>query len=257
DVALQLNLPVDGSAVTGSVVVGGCYLDDTSNALEREQHAQAFILRLIGGVLEPNKSRNLVHLRKVSFIVYVTVEMYESDRVIQQFKFRQTISPSPQDIEAQYKNLRPLRITCHGSDIMASHIFYRRRQGLGNVILGGQDDPSSILGRECMLRRSHHQCRKHPQHHCSTYVVHLCNDLLVEWRTYDGNVKGHRTQPWRKGMNMEMELEVKMKTMKIKIRSQNPNLYEEIYLSTDTHQIWGKRIFKGVTLPVEKGEDPF
>lgn len=92
-VALQLDLSVDGSAVTGSVVVGdwsniceqllskvldkffgsriemkwledNCsYLDDTSNALEREQHAQAFILRLIGSVLKPDKSRNLVHLR--------------------------------------------------------------------------------------------------------------------------------------------------------------------------------------------------
>ncbi|KAK5838225.1 hypothetical protein PVK06_006952 [Gossypium arboreum] len=39
------------------------YLDDTSSAFEREQHALAFTLRLISGVLMPDKSRNLIHLR--------------------------------------------------------------------------------------------------------------------------------------------------------------------------------------------------
>ncbi|MBA0667953.1 hypothetical protein Goklo_000948, partial [Gossypium klotzschianum] len=174
---LQFGLLVDGPIVTGSVVVGGwsgiCeqllgnvsnkffgsriemkwlednfgYLDDTSNALEKEKHARAFILRLVNDVLMPDKSRNLMeHSRKscrttrgarrypilldqqlktdfewmsyanlriracipaeylanpkiwhikVPLIVYAKVEMHESDRVMRQFKFRQTILPSP------------------------------------------------------------------------------------------------------------------------------------------------------------------
>ncbi|KAG8490768.1 hypothetical protein CXB51_013917 [Gossypium anomalum] len=37
-------------------------LDGSSSPLEREQHARAYILRLIGGVLMLNKSQALVHL---------------------------------------------------------------------------------------------------------------------------------------------------------------------------------------------------
>ncbi|KAK5771757.1 hypothetical protein PVK06_047999 [Gossypium arboreum] len=211
------------------------YLDDTSNALEKEQHVRAFILRLVNDVLMPDKSRNLVHLRwllklidlketdrlswgcrvghivlidvlgggcililqswawyrlsflhpqinalytfplvtshvglpeelediqllldqrpkddhmKVPLIVYAKVEVHESDRGMRQFEFRQTILPSPQDIELLYKvdlrgridedwptfhgqyiNIwRPLSTTCHGLNIMANHIFCLRRQ---------------------------------------------------------------------------------------------------------------------------------
>ncbi|MFQ6657816.1 hypothetical protein Gotur_027332 [Gossypium turneri] len=101
---------------------------------------------------------NIWHMN-VPLIVYAKVEIYESDRVMRQFEFRQTILPSPQYIEPLYKvDLRgridedwptfhgqylniwqPFSTTCHGLDIMKNHIFYLRRQGLGNVVLEGQD----------------------------------------------------------------------------------------------------------------------
>ncbi|MFQ6650141.1 hypothetical protein Gotur_022548 [Gossypium turneri] len=40
---------------------------------------------------------------KVLLIVYATVEMHESDRVIRQCEWRQKISSPPQDMEALYK----------------------------------------------------------------------------------------------------------------------------------------------------------
>ncbi|MBA0873391.1 hypothetical protein Goshw_001546 [Gossypium schwendimanii] len=203
------------------------YLDDTSNALEKEKHARAFILKLVNDVLMPDKSQNLVHLRwllklvdlketdrlilgmvstiiftslsrhplyfptrnkrkscrttrgarrypilldqqsktdfewmsytnlriracipaeylanpkiwhmKVPLIVYAKVEMHESDRV----DLRGRIDEDWPTFHGQYINIwQPLSTTCHGLDIMTNHIFYLRRQGLGNVILGGQD----------------------------------------------------------------------------------------------------------------------
>ncbi|MBA0880363.1 hypothetical protein Goshw_015503, partial [Gossypium schwendimanii] len=124
DVSLELDLPMDKPIVTESVVVRGwsdiCeqqlgkmsnkffhsrieikwleqnfnYLDNFEIALERQQYARAFNLRLIGGVLMPDKSQTLVPL-----IVYATMEMHKTDRVMRQFGFRQTILPSPQYIE--------------------------------------------------------------------------------------------------------------------------------------------------------------
>ncbi|KAG8489213.1 hypothetical protein CXB51_017214 [Gossypium anomalum] len=38
-------------------------LDEDSTEVEREQHARAYILMIIEGILTPDKSRNLVHLR--------------------------------------------------------------------------------------------------------------------------------------------------------------------------------------------------
>ncbi|KAG8499333.1 hypothetical protein CXB51_005850 [Gossypium anomalum] len=93
DVHLQLGLPVDGYAVTGSAsstewgVV--CYellgdipdninegriemgwlrdkfpeLDNDSTELERIQYARAYIIEMVGGYLMSDLSRNLVHLR--------------------------------------------------------------------------------------------------------------------------------------------------------------------------------------------------
>ncbi|MBA0634051.1 hypothetical protein Godav_029529 [Gossypium davidsonii] len=93
DVNLQLGLPVDGYAVTGSVQSGDwgavCYEllgaileninggrlemgwlqdtflepDDDSTELEKIRYARAYILQIIGGYLMSDLSRNLVHLR--------------------------------------------------------------------------------------------------------------------------------------------------------------------------------------------------
>ncbi|MBA0730693.1 hypothetical protein Golax_020508, partial [Gossypium laxum] len=56
DVHLQLGLLVDGSVVTGS-------LAEDSIEEERERYARAYIFQIIEGMLMPNKSRNLIHLR--------------------------------------------------------------------------------------------------------------------------------------------------------------------------------------------------
>ncbi|KAG8495437.1 hypothetical protein CXB51_013073 [Gossypium anomalum] len=93
DVHLQLGLPVDGDAVTGSVHSADwgavCYEllgaipdningsqiemdwlrdtfpepDDNSTELEKIRYTQAYILQIIGGYLMPDLSRNLIHLR--------------------------------------------------------------------------------------------------------------------------------------------------------------------------------------------------
>ncbi|MBA0753059.1 hypothetical protein Gogos_021108, partial [Gossypium gossypioides] len=93
DVQLQLGLPVDGSALIGFVqsadwgaicydllgaipdnIYGGRiemgWLRDTfqelgndSTEVERIRYARAYILKMIGGYLMSNLSRNLVHLR--------------------------------------------------------------------------------------------------------------------------------------------------------------------------------------------------
>ncbi|KAK5775165.1 hypothetical protein PVK06_043034 [Gossypium arboreum] len=87
DMQLQLGLPVDGYAVTGSAQSADwgaiCYelfgaipnninggridtfseSDNDSTELERIRYAQAYILEMIGGYLMPDLSRNRVHLR--------------------------------------------------------------------------------------------------------------------------------------------------------------------------------------------------
>ncbi|KAH1072006.1 hypothetical protein J1N35_024334 [Gossypium stocksii] len=99
DVVLQLSLLVDGPIVTGAVVILGkedlCeaflgkvpnkfqggriemkWLEDNFKYLlkdaidiEKEQYAQAFILKFIGGILMPDKSQNLVHIRCLLHLV--------------------------------------------------------------------------------------------------------------------------------------------------------------------------------------------
>lgn len=109
---------------------------------------------------------NIWHV-KVSLVVYDMVEMHESDRVMQQFEFRQTILPVPQYIEylhnidlrgrtdenwvtfqrnistfgiigmTLYLIANPLslgnqlmvRSTCHGLDTMVSHILLEKVKG--------------------------------------------------------------------------------------------------------------------------------
>ncbi|MFQ6659452.1 hypothetical protein Gotur_028351 [Gossypium turneri] len=70
-ISALLGLLVDGSVVTGSVQFADwgtlrnnfAELAEDSTEEERERYAMAYILQIIGGVLMPNKSRNLVHLR--------------------------------------------------------------------------------------------------------------------------------------------------------------------------------------------------
>ncbi|MFQ6671314.1 hypothetical protein Gotur_035899 [Gossypium turneri] len=74
DVHLQLGLPVDGSVVTGSIIYGGriemvwlrnnfaeLVKDSTKERIER--YTRAYILQIVEGILMPDKSQNLVHLR--------------------------------------------------------------------------------------------------------------------------------------------------------------------------------------------------
>ncbi|KAH1055540.1 hypothetical protein J1N35_033605 [Gossypium stocksii] len=107
DMQLQLGLPVDGYAVTGSTqstdrgaicyellgaipdrIKGGWIEmgwlrdtfpkpDDDSTELERIQYARAYILEIIGGYLMPDLSRNLVPM-----VTYAIMEMHQSDRVL-------------------------------------------------------------------------------------------------------------------------------------------------------------------------------
>ncbi|MBA0828400.1 hypothetical protein Goarm_013077, partial [Gossypium armourianum] len=93
DVQLHLGLPVDGPVVIGSVhtanwrdvceqlfgqvietIFGSqidmnwlrrifCRLDEDSTKVQREQHARVYIFIIIGGLLMPDKLRNLAHLR--------------------------------------------------------------------------------------------------------------------------------------------------------------------------------------------------
>ncbi|KAG8503497.1 hypothetical protein CXB51_001479 [Gossypium anomalum] len=205
DVQLQLGLPMDGAALTGSVQFADweaiCYdllgaipdniyrgriemgwLRDTfpeprndSTELERIRYAQAYILKMIGGYLMPNLSRNLVHLRwllklfdfraggelswgsavlatlywrmwnhpasyvripialeyirllldqqleaqtiildeffqnlniwhvNVPLVNYAIIEMHQTDRVLQQFGFRQPIPEEPEVLDDQHR----------------------------------------------------------------------------------------------------------------------------------------------------------
>ncbi|PPR93298.1 hypothetical protein GOBAR_AA27377 [Gossypium barbadense] len=105
DVHLQLGLPVDGDAVTGSVHSADwgavCYEllgaisdninggriemgwlrdtfqepDDDSTELEKIRYARAYILQIIRGYLMPDLSRNLVHLRWMLKLVDFKAEM--------------------------------------------------------------------------------------------------------------------------------------------------------------------------------------
>ncbi|KAK5825517.1 hypothetical protein PVK06_020359 [Gossypium arboreum] len=70
DMQLQLELPVDGSVLTETVHTDWKALrrnfdelDEDSTEVEREQHARAYILMIIEGILMPDTSQNLVYLR--------------------------------------------------------------------------------------------------------------------------------------------------------------------------------------------------
>ncbi|MBA0865823.1 hypothetical protein Goshw_015758, partial [Gossypium schwendimanii] len=64
DIHLQLGLPVGGLVVIGFVqsTDQGVIVEDLTE-VEREQYIRGYILQIIEGILIPDKSRNLVHLR--------------------------------------------------------------------------------------------------------------------------------------------------------------------------------------------------
>lgn len=51
------------------------HLDNSSSVVELQQLARTFILRLIDGLLMPNKSQNLVHLRWPQQLIDLKVVM--------------------------------------------------------------------------------------------------------------------------------------------------------------------------------------
>ncbi|MBA0631912.1 hypothetical protein Godav_000740 [Gossypium davidsonii] len=59
------------------------YIDNSAGAVERQQYTRVFILKLIKGLLMPNKSQHLMH---------------ESHQVMRQFVSKQNISRSPQEL---------------------------------------------------------------------------------------------------------------------------------------------------------------
>ncbi|MBA0638793.1 hypothetical protein Godav_029108, partial [Gossypium davidsonii] len=87
DVHLQLGLPVDKSVVTRSVQFANwrtlrnnfAELAEDSTEEEREQYAQVYILQIIE--------------------MYATMEIHEADRVLQQFRFQQSIHVAPQELD--------------------------------------------------------------------------------------------------------------------------------------------------------------
>ncbi|KAF1878014.1 hypothetical protein Lal_00041763, partial [Lupinus albus] len=76
DVAYQLGLPIDGKAITGDTTMDwedlclqllGELPEDAYEELV-EQHARAFILRMIGGFIMPNTSGSRVHLMYIPLL---------------------------------------------------------------------------------------------------------------------------------------------------------------------------------------------
>ncbi|KAK5785399.1 hypothetical protein PVK06_039982 [Gossypium arboreum] len=162
DVQLWLGLLVDRLIVTRSI-----YAVDWRDVCEQ--------------LLEYNPSKFLVNPNiqhvNVPLVVYVIVEMYESDRVLRQFGFKQLIPPAPYDIKDLYpidlhertdenwlkfhaqfiniwnnkyeflptheaiveRKLACYRSTCHSLGSMASHICEVKRQGVHNRIRGGHE----------------------------------------------------------------------------------------------------------------------
>ncbi|MBA0656007.1 hypothetical protein Goklo_008413, partial [Gossypium klotzschianum] len=65
DLQLQLGLSVDGPTLTEMSWLRDTFpeLGNDSTEVERIRYARAYILKIIGGYLMPDLSRNLVHLR--------------------------------------------------------------------------------------------------------------------------------------------------------------------------------------------------
>ncbi|MBA0730251.1 hypothetical protein Golax_023325, partial [Gossypium laxum] len=115
DVQLQLGLPVDRSVLTGSIqsVDWGaiCYdiLDtfqepkNNSTKVERIRYARAYILDIIGVIPDEFfQNSNIWHV-KVPLVNYATVEMHQTDRVLRQFGFQQSILVTPEVLNDEHK----------------------------------------------------------------------------------------------------------------------------------------------------------
>ncbi|KAK5836149.1 hypothetical protein PVK06_011905 [Gossypium arboreum] len=99
DVQLHLKLLVDGPIVTRNF--NG--FDEDSTEVQREQHAQFewtpyFDMIIQECILsEFLVNPNIWHV-KVPLVMYATVEMYESDRLLRRFRFCQSILMAPLDL---------------------------------------------------------------------------------------------------------------------------------------------------------------
>ncbi|MBA0613289.1 hypothetical protein Godav_013749 [Gossypium davidsonii] len=92
-------------------------LAEDSTEERRERYAWVYIFQIIGGILMPDKSRNLVHLRwllklidfngagelswrsTARLVVYTTVEIHKADKVLWPFRFQQSILVAPQVLD--------------------------------------------------------------------------------------------------------------------------------------------------------------
>ncbi|KAH1038977.1 hypothetical protein J1N35_040720 [Gossypium stocksii] len=97
DIALQLDLPMDGPIITGSTIVL-----DKEDLCEFEwmPYANPDIIECVP--LEFLAIQSMWDVN-VPLIVYAMVEIHESDRVMRQFGWRQKILPPPRDMEALHK----------------------------------------------------------------------------------------------------------------------------------------------------------
>ncbi|MBA0765960.1 hypothetical protein Gotri_015056 [Gossypium trilobum] len=111
-------------------------------------------------------NRNIWHV-KVPLIVFAMVRIHEFDRGhSRKIDQHSTRSKSRFDnigtITCQHVNhfthrsWQHFQITWIGSGIMASRIYYRLQKGVGNVVVRGQLEGPSILGREKMLWEDQH-----------------------------------------------------------------------------------------------------
>ncbi|MBA0703248.1 hypothetical protein Goari_022438, partial [Gossypium aridum] len=91
---------VDGPIVTGSVHAAN-WRDECEKLLERVLET-IYRARIDMNWLRRNFNgldEDLTKVQRVSLVMYATVEIHESGRVLQQFSFRQLIPMTPQDIE--------------------------------------------------------------------------------------------------------------------------------------------------------------
>ncbi|MBA0810633.1 hypothetical protein Gohar_002605, partial [Gossypium harknessii] len=111
DIALQLSLSVDKPVIMGSVVVPdkeGLCEAFLGKVLDKWNHGASYVglpeqLEDIRLLLDQRPKSESMWDVNVPLIVYATMEMHESDRVIQQFGWRQKILPPPYDMEALHK----------------------------------------------------------------------------------------------------------------------------------------------------------
>ncbi|KAK5812622.1 hypothetical protein PVK06_028058 [Gossypium arboreum] len=72
--------------------------DNDLTELERLRYTRAYIFEMIGGYLMPDLSRNCVPL-----VNYAIVEMHQSDKVLQQFRFPQPIPVTSEVLDDEHK----------------------------------------------------------------------------------------------------------------------------------------------------------